>query len=528
MAQSTTPRDQSPPLSNPQEAGLPQRPAIVRIWRIASSTWLGVGLLTALSIAYGILSIIDNFYSGPKSTLPSVGSVYGHWSVVVLTFAFCLNLLFATVRIPISWDRAGAWCSHLGLMFLVVGSVAFWRMRTEGQCLFLRATDGGWSRVNRFFLSKDVMTCYVSASARILPDSSAKTEFASPASMDPVDINVPVKGAPPGVSIKASRLYPRTELTDHWYDDEVGLVPAVEVQISHGEQTALITMCESSPETCAIRLPECVVSFETREAMSQERIDEINARTPPRSQPSLESFSIHYRGRGQPVLVVRDSSGRLHRRSFTPGQIVSTASGEHPSSVRLIRTMNRARRGFKLKVPPETQRDPKQGAIELTITSGSQELKRIVPYYPYLAGGATTIRLPSGRRFYVAFSNSNEELPEPISITRHEFKTAPGSSMVEDYICDLEIGSGVRVRKETVKLNAPVSLGRYRLTQSTWRPKNPDRPDYSDPGAIILGVADRPGILLIFVGGIAVCLGFPYAFYIKPLILKRKSRRAVS
>ena len=84
------------------------------------------------------------------------------------------------------------------------------------------------------------------------------------------------------------------------------------------------------------------------------------------------------------------------------------------------------------------------------------------------------------------------------------------------------------MREDTLKLNFPISVGRFRLHQSTWRPKEETSSDYSDPSGIILGVADRPGILLVFAGSIALCLGFPFAFYIKPLILKRKSGRAAS
>ena len=101
-----------------------EKPAGPGFWRVISSTWLGVGLVTALAVLYGVLTLVE-FYAGPKSTLPQVGSLYAHWTVVTLTFLACGNLVFATVRIPLDWHRLGAWCSHLGLMFLVIGSVYF-------------------------------------------------------------------------------------------------------------------------------------------------------------------------------------------------------------------------------------------------------------------------------------------------------------------------------------------------------------------------------------------------------------------
>jgi len=493
---------------------------------VVSGAWLGVSLLLALAVAYGILTIVEHL-SAPKSILPAVGSIYSHWTVLTLTFALCANLLFATSRIPVRWDRAGAWCSHLGLMFLAVGSVVFWQTRIEGECLILRGRNGDWPAVKHFFQSTDKVACHVSMTPMMHPESAVQTVFDSPTGVDPVDIDVTVEGAPEGVSIKATRIYPRAEIRQQWLDDAVRLTPAVEVQVSHGEEIARTIMCQSYEDTCQFEMPECIVLFQARAAMPQEQIDKMNASTPPATQPSREWFVIHYTGRGQPVLVTRSASGKLQRRPFTPGQSVSTAGGDHPTSIKLIRTLDRARRGLNLEVASETAggRRP-EAAIELTIRSGAWMINRVVPYGAYLTGRPTTIRLPSGRSFYVVFSHRWLELPEPIRITRHEFKTAPASKMPEDYICDMEIGSGVQIRKKTLKLNFPVSVGRYRLHQSTWKPKDATPSDYNDPSAIILGVADRPAIWLIFFGSIAVCLGFPYAFYVKPLILKSRAGRA--
>jgi hypothetical protein len=264
------------------------------------------------------------------------------------------------------------------------------------------------------------------------------------------------------------------------------------------------------------------VVFQAKEVMPQEQIDAMNKANPPTTQPSREWFVIHYTGRGQPVLVTRDPSGQLKRRPFLPGQSVSTSGGDHPTTLKLVRTLDHARRGMNLEESPATMNERTSAAINLTIKSGSWKIDRIVPYQAYLSGRPTTIRLPSGREFYVTFSHRWLELPDPIRITRHEFKTAPASKMPEDYICDLEIGTGVQTETATLKLNFPVSVGEYRLHQSDWQPKQETPSDYSDPSAIIFGVADRPGIWLIFLGSIMLCAGFPYAFYVKPLILKHK------
>ncbi|MCP4377164.1 MAG: hypothetical protein GY794_13435 [bacterium] len=500
------------------------------IWRVASSTWCGIFLLIALSIAYGTVTIISEVYPPPKSMLPSVGSLYGHWSILAMTFAFLANMILVTARIPVKLDRAGAWCSHLGMMFLAVGSIVFWQTRTEGTCFISRERNNSWPVMKHYFLSTDKVACHVyktgtPLSRSGLPDT-VQTIFDSPAGVDPVDLDIPVKGAPEGVSINITKIYPRAEIRDKWFEDASRVTPAVELQVSHGHDSGRTIMCNAYQDSNQFNMPECIVLFRDAEPMSHEEIAKRNTANPPTTQPSREWFIIHYSGKGNPVLVVRDALGKLSRSEFVPGQRVSTAQSDHPTSIRLIRTITHARRGSVVEVPDKTVRGQMMAAIELTIRSGQREVRRVVPYGAYLTGRPTIVELPSGQQFYVRFSHSWDKLPEPIRITRHEFKTAPASRMPEDYICDMEIGSGIHVREETLKLNFPVNVGKFRLHQSSWQPKNETPSNYNDPSAIILGVADRPGILLIFVGSLAVCLGFPYAFYIKPLILNHRTGRA--
>jgi len=503
-----------------------------RIWRLASSTWLGVGLLIALSVLYGAMSIVEQYYMPPKSILPTVGGIYSHWTALVLLCLFCVNLLCATVRIPVKWDRAGAWCSHLGLMFLVVGSTAFWMTRTEGQCFIPREQNGSWPVVGHFFKTTDDAAFHVydqdlMKSRPSLPPT-IQTVFDSPSDTEPFEVNVPLKGTPQGVSITATKIHPRAELRQQWFDDEEVFSPAIEIQVSHGRRSDRTIMAHAYQDTCRFDMPECSVFFQASEPISQEEIDKINAQRKATTRPSREFFAIHYTGRGRPVLIAGDASGKVSRREFAPGQSVSTSHVDHPTSITLTRTMDRARRGINPEPVDPNVHGRTSAAAELTIEEGGRTFKRVAPYGAYLSGRPTIIHLPSGKQVYVAFSHRWLELPEPMRITRHEFKTAPASRMPEDYICDIEIGSGIHARTETLKLNFPVNIGKFRIHQSTWRPKEETPSNYNDPSAIILGIADRPGILLIFVGSIALCMGFPYAFYVKPLILKHKTGRARS
>ena len=499
----------------------------MQLWRFVSSVWLGVGLMIALAVLYGVVSILEQFLPS-KTMLPPTSSIYAHWTVLTLTAMFCLNLLFATVRIPVKLDRAGAWCSHLGLMFLVVGSVAFWRTRTEGQCFIPRDRDDRWPVMRHFFRSTDEVACHVSNREMITPGSGVETAFDSPGVAETVDVDVPIKGAPAGVSLKVTKIYPRAELTEHWFDDAGWIEPAVEVEVSHGDQVGQVTMCRAYRDTRQFGLPHCILRFQNSEPASQAEIDRINAETPATSQPSSELFTIHYTGSGPVVLVVSDSAGKMSRRTLAPGQSVSTSSPGHPTRIKLVGVKRRARRGWNIEVPPESMAGRFSAALKLQVTDGKMKFDTIVPYQAYMSGQPTSIGLASGREFFVLFSHRSEELPESIVITRHEFKTAPASRMPEDYICDINIGDGIHTRKRTLKLNFPITVGRYHLHQSTWQPKDGTQSNYNDPSAIVLGVADRPGITLIALGSVMICIGFPYAFYIKPLIFKAVTRRAQS
>ena len=57
----------------------------------------------------------------------------------------------------------------------------------------------------------------------------------------------------------------------------------------------------------------------------------------------------------------------------------------------------------------------------------------------------------------------------------------------------------------------------YKFSQSGW---DPERQAYT-----ILGVGNTPGIYLIAGGGILMCLGVPWAFYVKPMVQRRRKHK---
>lgn len=73
--------------------------------------------------------------------------------------------------------------------------------------------------------------------------------------------------------------------------------------------------------------------------------------------------------------------------------------------------------------------------------------------------------------------------------------------------------NGEKITSSPIVVNSPFTYRGYKFYQSNY---NPDNPDYSG----ILVVKD-PGLMIVYIGFILVCVGIIYIFYIKPKLIKR-------
>jgi hypothetical protein len=93
--------------------------------------------------------------------------------------------------------------------------------------------------------------------------------------------------------------------------------------------------------------------------------------------------------------------------------------------------------------------------------------------------------------------------------------------MARDYVSRLVVSEpGREPYAATVSLNNPLDVGPFRISQQGWDMDSPDRPEY-----VVLGVSTQPGLQYVWAGCILIGLSMPYAFYVKPLILRRRRRR---
>ena len=112
--------------------------------------------------------------------------------------------------------------------------------------------------------------------------------------------------------------------------------------------------------------------------------------------------------------------------------------------------------------------------------------------------------------------DASKPLPGALQVEKAEYLTYPGSAVPKDFRCEVLVAAGGTARRETLSLNNPIRLGPYQIGQGSWLP-TPEAPT-----RIVFIVASRPGLPIIWFGLTMVSLGFPYAFYVKPILLRRR------
>ncbi len=199
-----------------------------------------------------------------------------------------------------------------------------------------------------------------------------------------------------------------------------------------------------------------------------------------------------------------------------------------------------------------------------------QEVMRRHPYQPEV------LSLPDGKQVEFMFSRARMELPAPVVLDTFEVATHIGgftgqSSSILDWKSvvrfanpPLPLGEGLGVRAEmegtlrppsppaplvstatlrpegegswsaptAVSVNKPAEHNGFWFFQAMWDP--PDGPRFDgDPGSrglnyTVLGVGNRNGVHVQLAGCCIAVLGMIYAWYIKPVIKRRRQQKALA
>ncbi len=194
-----------------------------------------------------------------------------------------------------------------------------------------------------------------------------------------------------------------------------------------------------------------------------------------------------------------------------------------------------------------------------------------VPFSQYLGvdnAGVRRVPLSDGRQVSVAFGRVRHALPMRIALKDFEMIPYPNSETPRDYRSDVivtmeEEGEGGTIIRDEVRktsLNEPLLVRvpfrnrddvpmpvnwiaraaslviptQYKFAQagwdnSGWRETKARAEAGELPRAVarytILGVGNNPGIYVIAAGAIMMSVGIPWAFYLKPILMRRRKRK---
>jgi hypothetical protein len=136
------------------------------------------------------------------------------------------------------------------------------------------------------------------------------------------------------------------------------------------------------------------------------------------------------------------------------------------------------------------------------------------------------VRLSDGRDLQLLYSQWRDPLPAPIALDRFILETHTGG----DRNRPADFVSLIRFQKDgkwlpedgtiTVKSNHPTQYGDKWFFQAQWEP---DTEAYT-----VLGVGNRHGVHTMLAGVCLSIAGMIYAFYMKPVIIRRRKQAALA
>ena len=176
--------------------------------------------------------------------------------------------------------------------------------------------------------------------------------------------------------------------------------------------------------------------------------------------------------------------------------------------------------------------------VKLHVHMGSWSQDVIVPYAaaPYeklkqdvWRGGY--VSLPGGIA-PLQFQLGNTRRPLPVRLTLDSFAAVPyaggqdtPTAMFKDYRSTVTLGGAddSDTQTEVAALNSPIYFdgGRWLVFQASYDPNVPHT-------WTMLGVGNRPAVRVIATGCVMIVLGLLYAFYAKPVIIRRMKERAIA
>jgi hypothetical protein len=481
-----------------------------------AGTWLGVALIGLLCVYLSLAS------TAPASVARALGvdpaDVYHPAVLGPPCVLLCLTLAAVSVLcIPFRLRHAGAWCSHVGVLVLAIGSLGYAVFRRSGDCAAIR-TRAGWTPIRHVYLTR-TFAAYVTAPNEPTPAETPLVGLDARGAAGVQQIDVPIAVPAEGVTVRATGFLGRARVSAEWRDVSPNRIPAVQFRITDGPDAAVALLSPSLPEFN--QLPARGYAMVYRAGIGPTQLQRMIAPADPNAGPGMpHDLALMLTGPEIPptLAVVRPDGTRWHGR-MEVGKVLDVPLAGRTVQIEPMRFFQHAARVYEATAdePAGAAEDPGRPAgavLKMQVRVGDWQRTTYVPFtaYEHLSP-AQLMDLPDGRVVWLGFSRRRTPLPATVRITDAEYETYPASGIPKNYRCGVEVVSGGISRSETLSLNQPVQVGPFQLSQGSWEP-----PGARHPSRIFLVAASRPGLLVIWLGCILAALGFPIAFYVKPLL----------
>lgn len=491
-----------------------------RLLSILSSTRLAAAIIAAIILYLMAASVVPQPMASALGVAPS--DLYRHGLLVGLELGLCAALALASAtRVAFDWPRAGAWCSHIGVLILAGGAGWYALAGVQGQAVTVRSADG-WSDIQSFHVDRTAVLYVWASQAGHRPaeprPQRLRLELDQPEGSPSQPLNVSVEGLSPGVRGAVVEFCPQARLAWKWRDDAPAVVPAAVLKIRDGLTVQKTVLCGAYTDAASFDAPDYSISYHG--SANRRMMDRLTATAPAVGGDVKQDVILLIKGSQTPatVMVIHPDGSRWSAPIKTDKPLEVPLSGERKIELTVTEYLRHARR---VAAPLDAERPNDNAAtpaVRVALSRGDWRRDVWVAYSPFVGlAGAERVDLPDGGSLFFGLSRQNLPLPQTVSVESAEYQTYGGSFVPKDYRCRLRIGQGAEARTETMGLNHPVYVGGYQLSQNVWLP-TPDQPN-----EIVFGVASRPGLPMIWIGCVMIVLGFPYAFYVKPRLLKRRA-----
>lgn len=510
------------------------RPRVLRnpLLRLLASIWLGVALLALILVYSSVISALPPVRQAFEMTEMQA---FRHWVFVGPVALLMVTLAVATL-LRTRWQAVnlGALTAHVGMLLLLGGAWAYFGMKVEGNLLLqapaieVRATIGDRSAV-----IGELPAAPGEAWARKLPHTN-----------QPLTIRVLGVSGAAGAGVAQARV--AVQLADG---------PPQEYALGAGDERA-----QQVHEFIAVRLraQEAQSVFYDQEAPALYCRHLADGREEMAVIRGLPIYHERCRPGDEPLRDTRGDVVKLGRAEprldlfgvgiptgwFEPWRMpISVDASLLPFTVQITGYLP-----YVVMLQPRDSADP-HSPLEPVLAARAQRRTDLSPR------AMSAIRLElRGRGEYASwehttwclFSAYPDAEARPVRVTipgldfpweivysrqRHDLGASvvardlhveyfPGQRGVESYYSAIAItpAGGGAAQPALVETNHTVTVGRWTLFQSLF---SEDHWSYS-----VLGVGNRVGISAMNAGWVLVTLGCLYAFYVKPVLLRRMARRA--